>query len=281
MASERKNPGANQQNRSRVKKRRRKRRLRLGIILVVLVACGVFAVLSLTTLFRVETFTVSGDLGAYTKEQIIDACGIASGTNLFSADTDGASARITAQLPYIRTATVRVRLPDQVAIAVTQSQSAAVIETNLGCFEIDDAHKLLVQTDAGRTGQVFCGVQLSGAQLGQTAQYTDPNAAGILSAIADGLRDAEMDDVQYVDVTDLYAVRIQMNDLLTIKLGSTADLQKKLRFARYVIDHKLDPTQRGTLDLSVNTDQAIFRPDYGSVGTIQRPAESDTGAGSS
>ena len=40
MASERKNPGANQQNRSRVKKRRRKRRLRLGIILVVLVACG-------------------------------------------------------------------------------------------------------------------------------------------------------------------------------------------------------------------------------------------------
>ena len=281
MAGERKNTGANRQNRSRVKKRRRKRRIRLGIVLVVLAACGVFAVLSLTTLFRVETFAVSGDLGGYTQEQVTEACGIAPGTNLFSVDTGAAAAQITARLPYIRTAAVHIRLPDQVSITVTQSRAAAVIETNLGCFEIDDTHKLLAETDAGRTGLVFRGVQLSAAQPGQPAQYADENAAGILSEIADGLRAVALADVRYVDVTDLYAVCVQVNDVLTVKLGSTSELQKKLRFAKYVIDHKLDPTQRGTLDLSVNADQAIFRPDYGSVGTIQRPTESDSASGSS
>lgn len=258
----------------RVKKnRRRKRRLRVGMILVVLVACAVFAVLSLTTLFRVESFVVSGELGRYTPEQVIEASGVALGTNLFSVKTGEVSARIEEQLPYIREATVKIRLPDRILIEVGQTQAAAVVETNLGCFQIDDTHKILAEAEPA-DGLIFRGIVLDSVQIGRRAQYSDENAASILSALMDGLRENEMDAVQDVDLTDLYAIEVQYNDLLTIKLGGATDLQKKLRFARYVIDEKLDPAQRGTLDLSVNVNQAIFRPDYGSMDIINRPPES-------
>lgn len=264
----------------RVKKnRRRKRRLRVGMILVVLVACAVFAVLSLTTLFRVESFVVSGELGRYTPEQVTEASGVALGTNLFSVKTGEVSARIEEQLPYVREATVKIRLPDRILIEVGQTQAAAVVETNLGCFQIDDTHKILAEAEPA-DGLIFRGIVLDSVQIGRRAQYSDENAASILSALMNGLRETGMDAVQDVDLTDLYAIEVQYNDLLTIKLGGATDLQKKLRFARYVIDEKLDPAQRGTLDLSVNVNQAIFRPDYGSMDIINRPPESVSSASS-
>ena len=111
------------------RKRRGKRKIALRIALVLIPACAIFITLSLTVLFRVVSFTVEGDLGPYTSEQIEAAGGISAGTNLFLADTDAAEKQIQTKLPYIETASVKIRLPDRIVIRVTQAVPVAAIET--------------------------------------------------------------------------------------------------------------------------------------------------------
>lgn len=263
------------ESRKAARNRRRKRRWRIGLIVLVLLACAVFIVLSLTVLFRVAEYAVEGETEVYSQEEIVEASGIPTGINLFSVDTGAAAARIEAQLPYIAKAEVSIGLPDRIRIRVTAAEPVARIETDDGLMYLSESGKILGKAEKDGTGLLFEQVQVTNARPGYPAEYAREDTAQVISAVLQALNRVPMSRITGVDLSDLYGIVLHYGELYEIRVGSIADLSRKLDFADYVIQNKLDPEQPGTLDLSSGTDQAVFRPDYDSGGVIILPEKQD------
>lgn len=69
------------------------------------------------------------------RDEILAAAGIAAGANVFEIDPEDAAAKIRA-LPWIRSATVRRRLPGEVSVKVQERTAAAIVELE-GLYLVD------------------------------------------------------------------------------------------------------------------------------------------------
>lgn len=265
------------QPRQAVRKSKKQRRLRARIFLTVLVAAGVCFALSLTVLFRVSAVEAAPGVH-YTAEQITEAAGIENGTNLFRIDRAKTAERICRALPYAESASVSIILPDKVSIAVQEAAPALQLQQDGSYYLLSGSLKVLERSDTAVPGlPVITGAGLSTAQPGETASFEREEVSRTLLALEEQLKAAQFSLVTAIDVTKLYSIELKYGEKLTIRLGSSGNLQQKLQLARYVIDNKLDANQAGTLDLSLKDGQAIFRPDYGSNSVII-PPETSSGA---
>ena len=81
------------------KAKRRKLRMVLFYVGTFLLVITAAIVLSLTVLFRIDSIEVDNS-SRYSSEEILKACGIEDGENLFLADVEGARKKIDQALPY-------------------------------------------------------------------------------------------------------------------------------------------------------------------------------------
>lgn len=262
------------------RKRRRRRRLRLGMAVLVLMACIVFVVLSLTVLFRVERFTAGGDLSMYSAEKVIEVADLPLDENLFLTDTKSAEERIEKQLPYVEKAKVTRRLPDCIHIDITMATPEFILVDDDSLeFYISDQGKTLGLAESEMAGLRITHAQASSLIPGLPAEYQREETASVIRQLLDALqKEAMFTNVIEIDLTDLYGIQLRYGDMYRIKIGTYADLNKKLEMAMYLIENELDPTQAGTIDVSANN-QAIFRPDYDFGGTIIPPGEKAPSSG--
>lgn len=108
-----------------------------GGIVAMLVAVGLFLHHYVTSSehFEIRDISLEG-AERVTRDDILQAGGIAAGANVFQVDPDAAAARIR-RLPWIRTVTVQRRLPGEVHVRVEERVAAALIE--LGALYLVDA----------------------------------------------------------------------------------------------------------------------------------------------
>ncbi|MBQ9082344.1 MAG: FtsQ-type POTRA domain-containing protein [Clostridia bacterium] len=255
-----------------MRRRRRRRRIRIGLIVMVLMACMIFAVLSLTVLFRVEQFTSAGYLSMYTAEEINEAAYMPLDVNLFFSDTEAAEQRIEEKLPYIEEATVRRKLPNRIHMEVRLAKPEYILENNGLHYYISQQGKVLGAAESETDGLRITNVQASSLVPGHPAQFIRGETAEIIRNLLDALKQESMfTQVLEIDLTDLYGIELQYGDLYRIRIGTYANLSKKLAMAQHLIENELDPMQAGTIDVSINENEAIFRPDYDFGGTILPP----------
>lgn len=105
-------------------------------IAAALVAFGLFLHHYVTSSehFEVRDITLEG-AARVGRDEILAAGGIAAGANVFEIDPAEAAAKIRA-LPWIRSATVRRRLPGEVSVKVQERTAAAVVELE-GLYLVD------------------------------------------------------------------------------------------------------------------------------------------------
>ena len=105
-------------------------------VVAALVAVGLFVHHYVTSSehFEVRDITVEG-AERVGRDEILAAGGIAAGANVFEIDPDDAAAKIGA-LPWIRSATVRRRLPGEVFVKVEEREAAAIVELE-GLYLVD------------------------------------------------------------------------------------------------------------------------------------------------
>lgn len=255
-----------------MRRRRRRRRIRIGLIVMVLMACMIFAVLSLTVLFRVEKFTAGGDLSMYTAEEIIEAAGMPRDVNLFFSDTETAAQRIEEKLPYVEKATVHRKLPNRIHMEVQLATPEYIMESGGRHYYISQSGKVLGAAESETNGLRITNVQASLLSPGHKAEFLRDETAEIIRNLLDALKQESMfTQVMEIDLTDLYGIELQYGDLYRIRIGTYANLSKKLAIAQHLIENELDPTQAGTIDVSINENEAIFRPDYDFGGVILPP----------
>lgn len=237
------------------RRRRRNSRSRRGRfsllyrLLTFLVICGAI-VGALALFFKVETIEVTG-AQRYTREEIVDACGIQTGSNLFLMDKYEAAGRITSQLYYVEQVQITRRLPSTLCIHVTECKSTVVIEHDDVFWLISGSGKIVdTASEAGDRGRVT-GVALSQPQVGSVivSQEEDSSACEQLLELLQALRDREMlGDVQEIHMEDPSVVTMQYLNRFTVTLPWGADMEYKMDYLLAVVE-RLEDNEKGIINM--------------------------------
>ena len=253
----------------RVRHKKRKRRLRIFYVLLFLVVLGAAVTLSLTVLFQIHSIQVTGT-SRYSQEQIISACGIQKGENLFLAKTKQAEASIGQKLPYIGSVKVSRRLPAEISIQVETAQVAGAVETNGSYVLLNASGKVLEQTkQPPENTTMIVGLALSSAAPGKQAVYKDASSRALYEQLASLIKTHSLASITKIDISDPYRILMVYDGRVTMNLGSSADLDYKIRFGKEILTGKnaegednIGKQEKGVLNLSSakEDDRAYFDP---------------------
>jgi len=116
-----------------LQEQRRRRRVVTSVLVLALLIGGGFGV-SRTPLFAVGEVRLEG-VSDDRHDEVIDAAGVAVGTNVLDVDTQAVALRIEA-LPWVRSANVR-RAPAALEIVVVAREPAAVVRLSAAAWVVD------------------------------------------------------------------------------------------------------------------------------------------------
>lgn len=79
------------------------------------------------SIFKTANFEIEGDT-RYSKEQLVSACGIKEGENIFLANKKWAEENIKNTFPYVQKVDVSFGLPDRIVIDVTEGEASYMVK---------------------------------------------------------------------------------------------------------------------------------------------------------
>ncbi len=256
------------------KRRHRQKRIRLALYTVLLVCFIAVAVgLSLTVFFNIGQIEVKGS-DVYGESDIIKASQIKTGDNLFLVNTNSCEKKITNKLPYIGEAKITRKLPSTLIIECKSTREYAAFDCEEGYILIDENGKVL-STNATvlREGVAYItGIYPVDATLCRTVEFESEETLQNITHILTAVKNADIEKINYLDITDISCVILMYDDRILLKAGSLVNFENKMLRAREAIrsEEQRNASVEGTLDLTIDP-YAYFRK-----GKVERPAPSTT-----
>ena len=196
----------------------------------------------------------------------IKESGISEGNNLFLINKDYAVQNIKEKLPYIGEVTISRKLPGTVSISVSDATIAGAVSYNGGYLIIDGNGKAVEQlTEYPTEYPEIVGLNISDAVIGTEIVYADNDQKIAFTELLNAIEQSGLDKITKIDISDTYSIKAVYDGRITMNFGMATDLTYKARFAKSIFDSgKIQSTEKGTLDLSVVTDnnKVYFSPDY-------------------
>ena len=245
-------------------------RLLLSFFSVVVIAGCILAATIL--FFQIKTVEVVGET-RYTDGQIIEAAGIKLGQNMFLYNKFSSIDGLLEGCPYLDRIVVRRRLPDTIQIHVTEAtpicsisfdevvkarnQYGEIIDWQMPTtwFLLDINKKILEEVDEVTAAGYpdLLGVELSKPKVGKTAVFSDEQKGKQAFTLLNTAKNNDiLKNIQWVDVSRSYALKLQYTDRFQVNFGTIDDLDRKCRFM-LVIAEKVDGSATGTIDVSDTT----------------------------
>ena len=263
------------QRKGQSKQRRRRRRARRDgtptvLVLLCLLLTVVAIILAATLFFKIETVTLTGDT-RYSQDYVAEASGLEIGENLVLFDKISVKNGIYAACPYLDTVQIRRRYPSGIEIIVTECQPVAVLydekaeipdpedETKTvttgetGWWLMDRNGKLLENITSPQVPELtrIYGVTLVAPETGKSVEILQEDTQKPLFLLLNTAEDdGILQDIGGMDFAEPYAIRFNYLDRFVVKLGSTEDLDVKMRYLHLIVEEKLSSNAAGTLDLS-------------------------------
>ena len=237
----------------------RPRRYRSGLIakLITVLAAALAVVAGVVIFFKVHHITVVGN-ERYTAEAIIAASGLEEGENLMALNRDAAMVNITTRLPYIAEARISRRLPDTVLIEVSECDSVAYLPGDDGATWLISANGKLTEPYTAETSvsldglTELLGVTAKAPEAGQILTIDTAEQLGALLTILPALSDTGLlPEIRNIDLERTYDLTMRYGDRFDVRLGGTDQLDYKIRYLDEIINHQLDATKTGTIDLTM------------------------------
>lgn len=261
------------------KKRRRrvKRKVKLVTFFFLFAVVVTFVILSLTVLFRIENFEITGDV-SYTQEQILTAAGIPQGDNLFLTDRDTAEQKLEETLPYISNAEIKIVLPNTLKFQLTPGTATLLLKNSGGAFLLDENGKALqtVSEDYPRDGLLLVeDLAVQSAEVGKPVEFEKPQAMEILREVCVAVEKNSLEKVRSIKFSEGLAVTLNYDDRVDILLGAAVNLDSKITNAKLLLMQYVAADEKGTLDFSIDENRPIFDPWYDTP-SIQVPPAGST-----
>lgn len=264
---------------------------RLLVQLLTVLAIVLAVVLGLSVFFKVRVITVSGAevYGAWT---VREASGISEGDSLLTFGRARAAGKITAQLPYVKSARIGIKLPDTVNIEIVEESVVYAIKSSDGVWWLmDSAGKVVEQSTSGAASNYtqVLGVTLDAPVVNeqavaytQTASTDETDASETtatteatvsLSITASQRLNTALEILQALEDNDIVGSAAsvdvtRMNDIVLwygtqyqVNLGDNGNLSYKISCMNDAI-LQLSDYQSGVLDISFTTwpDQVVYTP---------------------
>ena len=175
-------------------------RLLVQLITILMVVAALMVGLSL--FFKVKTITVAGT-GVYSPYTIQEASGIAEGDNLLTFSRARAASQIRANLPYVKSVRIGIKLPDTVNIEIVEDDVVYAIQSDTGIWWLINSQGKVTEMANNSVAKNY--TQIVGVTL------TDPTVGAIgvateLTADQTGDQLQEGDTTQETTATTLPAV---------------------------------------------------------------------------
>lgn len=271
------------------RRRKRKRNLTLYYWLIFILVLIVGIALSLTVLFPIKEIRIEGEC-SYTPEQIINVSGLKLGDNLIRANFGKAEEALSTQLVYLEDVDITRSFPDAAVIHVTPSIPFANVSYEGGILLVSQKGKILESLSSAREGLItLIGTTPADPKPGVMLSSEDEAKDKTVRSLFEYIEDLGIDNVSQIDVTDRYNISLLCDNRILVELGSTADMEYKLRYSQKLIKDNIPSKKQGTLTMlggnssSFRTAEEIQRYEQKfMMGASQptSPQESEAGLGS-
>lgn len=250
-------------------------------IIFAVFAVTVICVLSTTVLFNIDKITVTGET-RYEDKEVIYESGVQEGQNLITLDGSAVEKRLIGALPYVDEVKVHKRMPTGLEIELTPAEAAVVVNKGSSYYLVSKNGRImdtslkkpdskyitvygfdpeyaadgdfLTVTDEGNRNYLAkllkCVKQYSG-----NYEDSDSSASRKYSIMFSLLEDCAAvgiaDKIVSIDISNIYNITLNYDNVLTLELGEYVEAQFKLTVAKNLIDSgEFDDGRQGVLKLS-------------------------------
>ena len=237
------------------KRRRQKQKIRKAVYAIV-IAVSVIAVTSiliLTVFFKIDTINISGN-SRYTEQQVLSVLTVKPDDNLFASDLSKAEENLKQGLPYIYDVEIKRGFPSTINVNIKEADIIYSVKNNDKTYTILDSDLKVLQSGIGEKPKNAIKIKklgITGALEGRIAEISNEQQKKDILALTNVISDLDLAD----KITEISSDNINMNYVvydgrITIKLGTTENIEDKLYSALTVIEEKLNksnPNATGTL----------------------------------
>lgn len=258
-------------DKNRVKRRKRRRWIGyLAFLVLVLTGAGI---LCLAMFFRTKEITVSGN-DRYTAEELISASGIQLEQNIFTVDRGRTAQQIMGAFSYLEEVRIVPVMPTTVEIQVVESVPQLTVVNSAESYSLLSTGGRVIEQCLGLAGEelpLVLGTSLAWCDQGayprklppevtsrrhkERREATDQELEGVrvmqtLEYITASAEKAGM-ELCYIDVSDDLCTSVLWDKRVLIQLGTELELDRKMAFAKAILEEELGEDFTGTIDVSV------------------------------
>ncbi len=223
----------------RLNRRLFRKRLRLIVRIVsAVLVMAVIAFAALCILCRVQDITVSNS-SPYSDEALVSRISDSYGTSLVLFDSDSAVQKLRSAFPYLKTIKVKTVFPHEIHISVTSSEPVySLLVADGEYLYLDGDLKVLEQSGLSRTGTVLVrGMTVSTYKVGSRLDRNINLECTTLCRIKELMDGVGLGSrITEIDMTKKYNYRIILDNLISVEVGNSADLDLKINLARQILD---------------------------------------------
>ncbi|MCL2627545.1 MAG: FtsQ-type POTRA domain-containing protein [Oscillospiraceae bacterium] len=256
------------------KKKRQFSRASVMYIVLGITLIGVMTLIGTSAFLSVNFFVING-ASVYTPEQIIEASGVSRGDNLLYLNEQTVASNIRKELPYISTVEISREFPDTLTITVVESTAVAYLYFAGDIVVIDATGRVLERSPIAISlvpnldvkGLVEVrGVLVSEAMVGLQIK-SEAGVESYFQAMQNVLismeREGLIDDVNYLDVSNINNINFGFRELYRVVLGGISDLRTKLGTLKANISQiqSTYPNTRVVINMSDPSGDIKFSPE--------------------
>lgn len=238
----------------------------LYYLLIAIVLIVVMIILANTVLFKCKQIVVDG-IQRYTADEVIDVSKIRKGDNLLHVDTDKAAEKIVSELTYVESVSVKKSFPTKIEITVAEAEKWYCINQFGVKAVISRGGKILEKGSSQGLVEVT-GYEAESLVTGTRLTSKVEGKKTIPEQILNAADKAEVTDIDSIDMTDRYAIKVLVDGRITLELGGITDIETKMQAAHNIIaaENEISPNANLTLLLTnpekvaVHTNQPEEQP---------------------
>lgn len=249
----------------------------LYFILAAIVVGIVMAILSNTVLFKCGSIEVTGTT-RYTAEEIIASTGIKTGENLLHIDTKKAEESVMNAFAFVDKVSVKKNFPTKIVVEITEAQN---------WFALNQSGKTVVISRGGRVlgaipadGLVVVkGFEAESLDTGSKLSSTVDAKNKIIMEIFETAEKVGLANVTEIDLTDRFSIKITVDDRIVLNLGSSVQLESKLRVGQALIEKEISEDERVSVLLTNPEKVAVESLSHGQKpvqSSAEKPVQSET-----
>ncbi len=246
-------------SREEISKKRAKKKRRSKRFYAVTITAATLFVAVIATLFYcfaigspIKTIVASGK-SVYSSDEIVAACSVVPGDNIFTVSEKKINKALSSSLPYIGSVKIKRDFPDKLTLSVTATTEKYLIVNTNGYICLDKTEKILSTKKQKLSAGVYRLDGFKGQSVKAGTNYEPckedqkrfENAKIIITALeSEGLKKA---NVLKLNSTD--NIIVVYDKRFNIYVGSADNIEKKISLASQVIKESVSKTNTGYIDV--------------------------------